>query len=85
VERPRPGFFDACKECAERNPTAKIAVYTNVAMDSHSLGHQIAMAVGPDQTHKTPPKCAPDGPHGLGWKYLFDGYMNLETGVVEKP
>lgn len=57
--------------------------YQNQAMDSAGLGHIIFLKVGEDCTHKTPPKHAPDGAYGTGWKYLPIGTVNLETGVVE--
>ena len=59
------------------------AAFRNEVMDSVSFGHVICLKVGPDCTHKTPPPHAPDGAHGLGWKYLFVGMVDLETGMLK--
>jgi hypothetical protein len=59
------------------------AVFRNEAMDSADCGRVLCMKVGTDCTHKTPPPHAPDGPHGLGWKYLFIGMLDLETGALK--
>ena len=57
--------------------------YQNQVMDSCGLGHIIYLKCGEGCTHKTPPKNAPDGNYGLGWKYRLIGKVELETGVVQ--
>lgn len=60
------------------------AVYQNQALDSANAGHLQFLHVGTGCTYETPPKQYPaDTEHGLGWRYLFAGYVNLETGAVE--
>jgi hypothetical protein len=60
------------------------AAYQNKALDSASAGHLQFLAVGPKNTLKEAPKQAPDTQHGLGWKYQFVGWVNLETGDVQE-
>jgi hypothetical protein len=31
-----------------------------------------------------PPEHAPDGPYGLGWKYIFLGLVDLEKGEINE-
>lgn len=69
---------------AQGAATTRWAVYRNMAMDSSTLGHLQFLAIGPDNTLKQPPPRYPDSHLGLGWKYLFVGWINLETGEVEK-
>lgn len=64
---------------------ARWAAFLNVAMDSGVHGKLIYIHVGEGCTYKEPPKHAPDGSWGAGWKFLFSGYVNLETGEVGPP
>ena len=50
---------------------------------SRTLGHLTFLQCGPERTFKVPPPHAPDGPHGLGWRYLLVGKVNLETGAIK--
>lgn len=60
------------------------AAYTNVALDSANLGHCQFLLFGADCTFKRPPKQYPvDNMHGMGWRYVFSGVVDLATGVVE--
>lgn len=61
----------------------EVAVYQNQAMDSSNLGHVIFLIVGPTRTHKEPPKRAPDGAYGLGWKYALQGLLDLNTNRLK--
>lgn len=61
---------------------ARWAAYQNKAMDSAGFGHIQFLAVGPENTFKEKPKHYPDTPHGLGWKYLFIGWVDMETGEI---
>jgi hypothetical protein len=60
------------------------AAYQNQALDSASLGHIQFLAVGPKNTLKEPPKRCPDTHLGLGWKYQFFGWLDLETGEINE-
>lgn len=61
------------------------AAYQNVAFDSHNAGHMQFLKVGEGCTYETPPPKYPmDTEHGMGWRYVFIGMVNLETGEVEK-
>jgi len=60
------------------------AAYRNQAMDSRGLGHRQFIKFGPGCTLLTPPERAPDTPTcGVGWKYVLEGVVNLETGAIE--
>ena len=54
-------------------------LYVNVDMGHSAYGHQQALLVGPDCTHKTPPPHLADGHHGPGWRYTFHGWINMTT------
>ena len=58
------------------------AVYQNMAMDSFNRGHVICLLVGPTRTHQTPPPHLPDGAHGPGWKYAYQGMLDLKTNAL---
>lgn len=65
-------------------PDDRVAVYQNQALDSANSGHIVFLIVGPTRTLKEAPKHAPDGPYGMGWRYLHVGFLNLETNELEK-
>lgn len=67
-----------------RDRGGRWACYQNVALDSADHGRLQFLKIGPDCTHTQPPAHMPDTHVGLGWKYLFCGYVNLETGQVEE-
>lgn len=50
-----------------------VAVFENKAMDSATLGHQLFMPIGREDLGKAEVgrSRAPDGRHGLGWKYVL--------------
>lgn len=61
------------------------AAYENKAMDSANAGHLQFLMVGNGCTYSDgPAKYPSDTVHGMGWRYLFVGYVNLETGEIEK-
>jgi hypothetical protein len=60
------------------------AAYQNVALDSIDVGRLQFLAIGPQNTFKEPPQRMPDSQHGLGWRYMFVGWVDLETGDVER-
>ena len=57
--------------------------YQNHAMDSASLGDLQFLCCGPGCTFTEPPQRMPDTQHGLGWRYVLVGKVNLETGKIE--
>jgi hypothetical protein len=59
------------------------AAYQNHALDSANLGHLQFLKVGPDCTFETAPERMPDSQHGIGWRYLFVGFVNTEIGKIE--
>jgi hypothetical protein len=59
------------------------AAYENHALDSADLGHLRFLKYGPDCTLKEPPQRYPDTSLGVGWKYVYIGTVNLETGEVD--
>lgn len=58
------------------------AVYQNMALDSANRGHVICLLVGPTRTHQTPPSHLPDGAHGPGWKYVYQGPLDPESNTL---
>lgn len=59
------------------------AAYQNTALDSAGCGQLQFLAVGPCNTHETPPDCYPaDTQHGAGWRYRFVGWVDLATGII---
>ena len=81
-------YEDAVKQMKEspyNHETTCWAAYQNKAMDSANLGHLQFLAVGEENTYKEPPERYPaDTQSGMGWRYLFIGWVNLETGEVEE-
>ena len=66
-------------------PHARWAAYQNVALDSSNCGHLQFLAIGPENTYKEPPVQYPvDNEHGMGWRYRFAGWVDLETGEIKK-
>ena len=62
--------------------TDRWAAYENHDLGHPNVGHLVFLVVGPTRTFKEAPEKAPDGPWGMGWRYLFAGWVNLETGEV---
>lgn len=59
------------------------AAYQNVALDSANCGHLQFLKVGDGCTYAEPPlKYPADTSHGMGWRYLFVGTVDLETGAI---
>ena len=61
-----------------RSSYVTYGVYRNEALDSGSCGQVIFCAYGPGCTLAEPPKQAPDGHYGAGWKFRL-------IGTIEKP
>lgn len=66
---------------AKMKPGRRWAAYQNVAMDSRNLGLMIFLPF--DEGEEVLPR-APDGAWGMGWRYPFKGWVNLDTGKVEE-
>lgn len=72
------------RSLTERSPGCRWAAYENAALDSSLCGHLQFLAVGPLQTYKEAPANYPaDTKSGMGWRYLFCGWVDLETGHIE--
>lgn len=67
---------------AMRSRGGRWAAYQNVALDSANLGHCQFLQFGLGRTFIEPPKTMPDTAWGAGWKYTYQGEVNLETGEV---
>ena len=64
-------------------PDDRVAIYQNQALDSNNAGHLVFIIVGSARTLKEAPPKAPDGPYGMGWRYLHVGFLDLETNQLE--
>lgn len=72
---------DALEQMRQRGGTW--AAYQNKALDSANAGHMQFLKVGQGCTYETPPGRYPvDNQHGMGWRYLYVGMVDLETGKV---
>lgn len=58
------------------------ALYQNQVFDSGNLGQILCLKVGPGCPFQVPPPHAPDGSHGLGWKYLFIGTLSPDLKLL---
>lgn len=58
------------------------ASYQNHDASSRLYGHRQFLQVGPGCTHAVPPEHMPDTSLGFGWRYLFEGLVDLVAGVV---
>ena len=64
---------------------ARWAAFENADMSHPELGRLTFLKVGKGCTFSEAPKHAPDSAAiGLGWRYLYVGFVNLETGKVER-
>ena len=71
------------KGYCDKNPKCVWYAYQNRALDSCNMGMYQFLAVGPSCTYEKPPERYPvDSVHGMGWRYLLAGYVDLEKGVV---
>jgi hypothetical protein len=52
-------------------------------MSSRTLGDLQFLQCGPGRTYLEPPARMPDTKHGIGWRYLLVGKVNLETGEIQ--
>ncbi len=76
---------DALSQMRERaKPETRWAVYQNQALDSATLGELRFLHVGSGCTFAEPPPRYPDTQFGTGWRHLFIGWVNLDTGEIER-
>ncbi len=80
MNKPEPEALQAMRERGGTWPA-----YQNVALDSADLGHMRFLKYGPECTLKEPPQRYPDTSEGIGWRYVYIGTVNLETGDVNPP
>lgn len=67
-------------------PDTRWAAYQNRELGHYEQGWLRFLAVGPRNTAKVAPQIYPDTHLGLGWRYVFVGYVDLTTGrIVEEP
>lgn len=60
------------------------AAYECHALDSSEVGQLRFLAFGEGRTFAEAPERMPDTQHGIGWRYVLVGYVNLATGDIEQ-
>lgn len=60
------------------------AAYQNQVLEPSNSGDLRLLAVGPGRTFEMPPSRYPDTGAGTGWRYGLIGFVNLETGAIER-
>lgn len=65
-----------------KSPDTRWAAYQNADLSSADCGSLRFLAVGPNNTFRDPPDRYPDSALGTGWRFLFVGWVSLETGEV---
>lgn len=60
---------------------------TWAAYQNHEIGHPDCgnlrfLKIGPGCTFENAPPVYPDTKHGIGWRYLYVGRVDLETGEI---
>jgi len=84
-EKPHPEALEAMRSSPYNHENTEWAAYQNHALDSANCGHLQFLAVGPDNTCKEAPEKYPaDTSSGMGWRYLFVGWVDLETGEIKE-
>lgn len=78
-----PEALEQMKESPYNFDDTKWAAYQNIAMDSAGLGDLRFMAVGPRNTLKEKTKRLPDTHMGIGWRFQFVGWVDLEDGDIK--
>ena len=77
MNKPSP---EALKQMRER--PGNWAAYRNHDLGHYDAGHMRFLKYGPDCTLKEPPQRYPDTDQGIGWRYVYIGTVNLQTGEV---
>lgn len=75
------------QEYCDEHEDVRWAAYQNHELGHPHLGSLRFLAIGPNQTFGVPPVRYPDTQYGIGWRYLFVGWVDLEKHVVieEEP
>ena len=60
------------------------AAFQNHDLGSRDIGDLRFLRYGTECTYKKAPKKYPDTQHGIGWRYLLVGKVNLKTGKIEE-
>jgi hypothetical protein len=60
----------------------KWAAYQNQDLGHVHLGHLRFLAVGPRNTLRVAPARHPDLPEEILWRYIFVGWVDLDTGAI---
>lgn len=81
-DRPSAAALSQMVIGAAMYPGVRYAAYQNHDLGSEHLGHLRFLAVGPNNTFKAQPLHFPDTQSEIGWRYVFVGWVNLETGEI---
>lgn len=73
---------ESLKQVRESKLHGRWAVYENVELGHRNMGHVIVLCVGLNRTFTYPPRKAPDGNYGLGWRYGFKGFLDPATNSI---
>lgn len=65
-------------------PNTKWAAYQNKAFDSAGFGEIRYLHVGEGCTFKEPPPRFPDTTKTTGWRHIFIGWVNFDTGEINE-
>lgn len=60
------------------------AVYENHDLSSANVGHMQFLKYGEGCTYAEAPAKYPDSAHGLGWRYVYVGTVDLEAGMIRR-
>jgi hypothetical protein len=79
-----PVTSEALAQMRERTmPGDRWAAYQNMDLGHPHCGDLRFLVIGEGRTFHTAPPRYPDHPElGLGWRYSFIGWVDLEKGVV---
>lgn len=79
----KPGPEQLAQMRRVAKPEDRWACYQNQDLGHYDLGRCTYLVTGPTRTYTTPPAHAPDNEsHGLGWRYLFVGFVDLDSGTI---
>ncbi len=63
-------------------PDTRWAAYRNEDLGHRDCGDLKFLAVGPQNTYKVTPERLPDIPDAINWRFVFVGYLDLQTGAI---
>ena len=82
--RPDTEALEAMRKSPYTFESTRWAAYQNHDLGHYNVGHLRFLAVGPDNTVKEAHSRLPDFPGEINWRYIFVGWVNLETGEIEE-